>query len=208
MGNHKMGAISAVMEVRQTSLTKYLRTLIDLDILERQVPITEENPEKCKRGLYRIKDNFIDFWFKFVYPQRSLIEIGQMGQAVQKIREGFISRHVSGVYEDVCRQRLWQFAAEGALPCSFNKAGRWWDNRLEIDIVALDSSGKDIIFGECKYVSEPMDIDVYYRLLEKKKAVLWNQAARHEYFVFFSINGYTGRMNDLAAEKENIFLFQ
>jgi hypothetical protein len=52
-----------------------------------------------------------------------------------------------------------------------------------------------------------MDIDVFYKLTEKKKAVLWNQTTRHEYFVFFSINGFTLQMEDLAARKGNLFLF-
>lgn len=54
-GNSKLSAIASVLETKAISLTKYLKTLIDLDILEREVPITEENPEKSKRGLYRIK---------------------------------------------------------------------------------------------------------------------------------------------------------
>lgn len=64
------------MEVKSTSLTKYLKTLMDLDILERRVPVTEENSEKSKRGLYKIKDNYLRFWFAFIYPNMSFIESG------------------------------------------------------------------------------------------------------------------------------------
>ena len=56
-----------MLEVKATSLTKYLKTLMDLDILEREVPLTENNPEKSKKGLYKIKDNYIRFWFAFVW---------------------------------------------------------------------------------------------------------------------------------------------
>lgn len=64
------------MEVKSTNLTKYLKTLMDLDILERRVPVTEENSEKSKRGLYKIKDNYLRFWFAFIYPNMSFIESG------------------------------------------------------------------------------------------------------------------------------------
>ena len=67
-GQHKLGKIATALNQPQTSLSKYLSVLTDLDLLERQVPITEENPEKSKMGLYFIKDNFIKFWFQFVYP--------------------------------------------------------------------------------------------------------------------------------------------
>jgi AAA+ ATPase superfamily predicted ATPase len=207
-GNQKMGAIASAMGVKQTGLTRYLRTLIDLDILERQTPVTEENPEKSKRGLYRIKDHFIDFWFKFVYPERSAIETGHAEQAARRIKNELISRHTAYVYEDICRQRLWQFAVEKGFSGRFNKVGRWWDNRQEIDIVALDSLGEDIFFGECKHTNEPMDTHVFYALNEKKKAVSWKRETRREYFVFFSINGYTNQMKELAEKRADIFLFE
>jgi len=126
-GNHKMGAIASAMGVKQTNLTKYLRTLIDLDILERQVPVTEEKPDMSKRGLYYIKDHFMDFWFKFIYPNRSAIETGHPEQTMSKIRAGFVDRHVSFVYEDVCRQQLWEIAAdEASVPFYHDRALVGW----------------------------------------------------------------------------------
>src|ERR1035437_2654346 len=73
-GHQKLGHIAAALGLKSTGLSRYLRTLMDLDILERQVPITEDNPEKSKRGLYRLKDNFVRFWFLFVYPNKNMLE--------------------------------------------------------------------------------------------------------------------------------------
>ena len=73
MGNKKLGNIASNLSTNPTNLTKYLETLINLDILEREVPITEEKPEKSKKGQYNIKDNFINFWFKFIYPNKAFI---------------------------------------------------------------------------------------------------------------------------------------
>lgn len=103
-GNSKLSAMSAALEIKATSLTKYLKTLIDLDILEREVPVTEENPEKSKRGLYKIKDNYIRFWFAFVYPNMSFIESGNSRIVMEKIQKGLISRHTAFTYEDICRE--------------------------------------------------------------------------------------------------------
>ena len=75
-GERKMGNIASKLSVNPTNLSKYLQTLINLDILEREVPITEENPEKSKKGRYSIKDNFISFWFQFIYPNKVFLEIG------------------------------------------------------------------------------------------------------------------------------------
>ena len=100
-----------------------------------------------------------------------------------------------------------QLAANGVLGCTPDKIGRWWDRKdTEIDIVGIDSMGKDIVFGECKFTNDPMDADVYYHLLEKAKQVQWKQDNRVEHFVFFSINGYTNRMKKLAEQKQEIIL--
>lgn len=74
MGNRKLSDIATNLGLKQTGLTKYLKVLMDLDLVEREVPITETAPEKSKSGLYRIADNFIAFWFKFVYPYRAYLE--------------------------------------------------------------------------------------------------------------------------------------
>ena len=85
-GNRKLGNIASNLSVSPTNLSKYLQTLINLDIIEREVPITETNQGKSKKGQYKIKDNFISFWFQFIYPNKSLIEMGQETAVLNKIK--------------------------------------------------------------------------------------------------------------------------
>jgi AAA+ ATPase superfamily predicted ATPase len=203
-GNRKPGKISTDIGVKQTSLPKYLKTLIDLDILEREVPVTENNPEKSKMSLYQIKDNFIRFWFRFVYPERGRLELGQSDYVLERIKANFIDNHVAHIYENVCRSELWRLALEGEV--RFNKLGRWWNSKEEIDIVALDSTGNDIVFAECKYRRGQMDADVFYSLLQKKELVPWKREIRQEKFVLFSINGFTDRLREISRERGDLLL--
>ena len=203
-GQHKLGKIATALNQPQTSLSKYLSVLTDLDLLERQVPITEENPEKSKMGLYFIKDNFIKFWFQFVYPYRSLLEADRDEFVISKIKQSFIENHVSYVYEDICRKKIWDFLGD---KCIFNRVGRWWGNRdIEIDIVAYDSVGTDILFGECKYSKNPKGMDVLEALKEKANSVTWNKEFRKEYFCIFSKNGFSPALEEYAKQHENIIL--
>jgi len=202
-GNHKLGNISAVLNVKQSGLSKYLATLCDLDILERQVPITEENPEKSKKGLYFIKDNFIRFWFQFVFPYRDLLEMGQEEFVLQKLKQSFIPNHVSFVYEDICREKIWELNGNGVM---FNRVGRWWDKDTEIDIVAYDSMGEDIVFGECKYSQNPKGIEVLVDLKQKSHDVNWKRGERKEYFVIFSKSGFTKELLERAEKDKSIVL--
>lgn len=207
-GNTKLSAISTVLETKATSLTKYLKTLIDLDILEREVPITEDNPEKSKKGLYKIKDNYLRFWFAFIYPNLSFIESGNGDIVMSKIRKGFIRHHAAFVYEDVCREKMWELNAADIWDFHFSKIGRYWDSNIEIDIAALDPDGKNLILGECKYWAEPVGINVLSYLEEKAKAVNWNLQSRNTYYVLFSANGFTPELELYAGKRPDVLLLK
>ncbi len=205
-GNHKLSAISAALEIKATSLTKYLKTLIDLDILEREVPITEDNPEKSKKGLYKIKDNYLRFWFAFVYPNMSFIESGHSRIVMNKIRKSLVPNHIAFVYEDVCKERMWELNANDVWPFNFTKLGRYWDSNTEIDIVALDPEGKNLILGECKYWQEPVGVNVLRDLEAKTDSVAWERNNRKVWYVLFSASGFTDELTALAATREDVLL--
>lgn len=205
-GNSKLSAISSILEIKSTSLTKYLKTLIDLDILEREVPITEENPEKSKKGLYKIKDNYLRFWFAFVYPNMSFIESGHSRIVMNKIRNSLVKNHIAFVYDDVCKERMWDLNAEGAWPFNFTKIGRYWDSKDEIDIVALDPEGKNLILGECKYWTEPVGVSVLRGLEAKTDSVAWERDNRKVWYVLFSASGFTDELIKEAESRTDLEL--
>jgi hypothetical protein len=209
-GNHRAGKICTDIGIKQTSLPKYLKTLTDMDILEREVPITESNPEKSKMGMYQIKDNFLRFWFRFVFPERTRLEIGQSAHVLEKIKANFVDNHAAFIYENVCRSELWQLndiEIKGG-KINFNKLGRWWNKSEEIDIVALDSTGDDIVFAECKFTKSATDTDVFYELKRKSELVPWNRENRNEIFVLFSVSGFTPQLKEIARERGDVVLFE
>ena len=205
-GNSKLSAISAVLEIKATGLTKYLKTLIDLDILEREVPITEDNPEKSKRGLYKIKDNYLRFWFAFVYPNMSFIESGHSRVVMNKIKKSLVPNHIAFVYEDVCKERMWELNADNVWPFNFTKLGRYWDAKTEIDIAALDLEGKNLILGECKYWQEPVGVNVLQDLEAKTDSVAWEKNDRKVWYVLFSASGFSEELTTLAASRQDVLL--
>lgn len=205
-GNSKLSAIAAVLETKATGLTKYLKTLIDLDIVEREVPVTEPNPEKSKKGLYKIKDNYLRFWFAFVYPNISFIESGHSEIVISKIRNNLVKEHTAFVYEDICREKMWDLNASNTWPFHFSKLGRHWDSHTETDVVALDPDGKNLILGECKYHKDPVGIDVLIDLEKKAPTITWQNVDRKVWYVLFSINGFTDDLINLANTRNDVLL--
>ena len=207
MGNRKLSDISAFMGVKQTSLTKYIKILTDLDLLEREVPITEVNPEKSKMGLYKLKDNFIAFWFHFVYPYRSYLDRGEISYTIQQIQKSFIQNYVSYIYEDICREKMWDLNAADTWAFRFNKIGKYWGKLCgETDIVAIDTIGKNMIIGECKYSESEKGLQILHLLEEKGEILKKHTNSEHIYYIIFSNGGFTKGLLEEAERRNDILL--
>ena len=208
LGNHKLEKISSYLGKKATDLSKYLKVLMDLDIIEREVPVTEFTPEKSKKGLYKIKDNFLLFWFKFKYLYSSNLEREEVDFVLNQIKKSFIDTHVAYVYEDICREKMWELNDNNTFSTHFNKLGRHWDSNNEIDIVAIDTVNKKVIIGECKYSKNPKDVSVYSDLINNKQKVIEKVLKDYEVvnYVIFSRSGYSKDLKDLANKNKKIIL--
>lgn len=185
-------------------LTKYLDMLINLGILERLVPVTEKNPEKSKMGLYFIKDNYFRFWFRYIFPNQSYLEIQEEEYVLNKIKEDF-TNFVGLVFERVCLDKFPSLTMEGRLPFKPNKWGKWWTRNEEIDLIAYNDRAKKILFAECKWSTNLVGLNILRTLEEKAKKVNWNKDHRIEYFAIFSRRGFTEELKK-TARKENVIL--
>jgi len=147
-GNRKIGQIASNLGVNSSYLSKYIQKLIELEIIEKEIPITENNPSKSKKGLYKIKDKFLNFWFYYVYKNYSYLEIEQTKSVLQEIDKNFNDKFVSFAFEDIILEDLRQNPKKyiNFIP---TKIGKWWDSKNEIDIVAFDDN--NIAFIECKW---------------------------------------------------------
>jgi len=202
-GKRKLAEIVNATGLSQPVANKYLAVLADLKVVEREIPVTEEKPLKSKKGLYRIMEEFFQFWFKFVFPVRAELEIGRGDQVLDRIREA-LPQHLAGVYEKVARETLWNHR-EQFFP--FVSAGRWWDKNEEIDLVAVNQGLNAILFGEVKWSERPVGLDLYEALKEKARKVVWGKPARSEFFCLFSKKGFTEAMIK-RARQEGVVLFQ
>ena len=199
LGNTKLSSICSHLGINSNGITSYITKLIDLDILEKEVPVTE-NIENGKKGLYKIKDNYLKFWFSYVYPYQSYLEIENLSYPLEKIKNEF-NLWVSKIYEDLARETVLN---NSEIPFPIKKLGRWWNNNEEIDIVGLGDN--EIIFGECKWSNKKVGLSVLLSLKEKSKSVKWSNNSRKEYFILFSKEGFSDDLISLSKKDKTIIL--
>jgi len=201
-GKRKLSEIINETGFEKSLVARYLDILQKLNLVKKDIPVTEKNPEKSKRGLYRIRDKYIAFWFKYVFPNRSYLELGEAGRVLALIRNTF-EDHAAASYEEVCLDIGREIASEN-LP-ALSDFGRWWTRTEEIDIVAIARSANDILFGECKWSQKKVGEDVYQGLKRKANYVDWKNEKRIPRYALFSRSGFTDGMLQ-TAERENVFL--
>jgi len=201
-GSHKFGEIASKTGMDKANLTKYLAILDQLNITYREVPVTEKHPHKSKMGLYHICDPFINFWFRFVRPNLRHLEMEKIdfvwSQKIAPEFDYYVSRR--------CDKIILQFLENmrRTLPFDYERLGRYWDKNLEIDIMALDNVGKNVLLGEIKWQRNPVGIKTLKQLREKAEKVRVLQNSR-KHFLLISKSGFTQNLEQMAGE--NVLLF-
>jgi len=114
----------------------------DYDLIKRRRPFSAK--ENSRNNKYVIEDNFLNFWFRFIYKYRSAVEISNLDY-VRNIVERDYETYSGLILEKYFRQQLIETK-------QFSAIGSYWDRRgeNEIDIIAVNESEKKIVFYEVK----------------------------------------------------------
>jgi len=167
-GCHRTSEIAGRLEKPATSLARPLRRLADMGMIVRERPF-DAPARKSKRSFYRIADQFLRFWFRYVEPHRSLLGARQIKSVAKAVKRSY-SLHVSEVWEDMARESVAKMPVAGV---QWGPAARWWgpglDKKpLEIDIVAESIDRQFLLAGEVKLRLNERDWLREWRLLEEE----------------------------------------
>ena len=196
-GASKLNEIATKSHVEVTNINKYLKVLIDLKFISTESPVLVSRPKR-KNFVYKIADNFFNFWLSYVYPFKDDIEIKEIEHLKMFFQKDY-SRYMGFVFETVCRQAIPRLN----IPLKPTKTGRWWHKDKEIDLVCLDENRKEALFVECKWadLKEKGARKVLEELKEKSKFVEWQR--KKEYFGLIG-KKVLGKEN---LKKEGFFVF-
>ena len=95
-GAQKLNDIALDVGVDSTTANKYLSTLRELRLVEREVPLSDPDPLRSRRGTYRIADRFLQFHFRHLQPNVSLIHAGRC----TKVLEQFVEPDLANLYDE------------------------------------------------------------------------------------------------------------
>jgi AAA+ ATPase superfamily predicted ATPase len=203
-GPTRPAKIAAHTGIKPDTVSAYLYRLERMDIVRRDFPVTDKSPEKSRKVSYSIKDNFIRFWLRYVYPYKYLVESGDTDSLLSVIRRDF-EGYLGIVAEEIVREAVRIANREDEFQVRFMRIGRYWDKAREIDICGVSEDGSAFLWGECRWRRTKMSAEDLKQLRDKVVASGVGRGSNST-FMLCSKSGFTKDLKR-KAEDEGVILW-
>lgn len=148
---------SDIEGIMHTEIGGYMTRLErDYGLIHKHKPMLQKSDNKNIH--YAIIDNFLRFWFRFVYKYNYVIEANAFGKLESIVRENYTT-YSGHVLEQYFKDRAREMG-------EYTRVDSWWDRKgeNEIDMITVDDVSREIAFCEIKRLSSEISLSK----LEKK----------------------------------------
>ena len=184
-----------------TTVARYLDILQQMKLITRRVPATETQPEKSKKGIYQIDDHFLRFWFRYVHPNQSSLDLGLADAILHQRIKPDLDHFVATAFEEAAITFTSHLAQAGELDFFPERIGGWWNRDTEIDVLAINLSEKIALVGECKWAVHPIGTSVLDDLKQKVEVLMKDHDIKKVQFALFSRIGFTSELEAKSKDE-------
>jgi len=201
-GAHKLNDLYLHTEFSRAKISVYLKNLIELELVEKVFSYDTAGKENVQKGIYRISHPFVNFYYTYIYPHLSDLQMLSVGEFYNHYIMRDFRRYVSGYFKLVCRQHLTRLGERHRLPIACGTIGEWIGKAGSLDIIAQDQEGRTLI-GLCNW-EKPMTYEDYENLLLYAKKAKINP----DYIYMYTAFRFDEKLNLEAKVKSNLKLVQ
>jgi len=203
-GASRLNEIATKAGMESNKCAKYLSSLIALGLVRKEYPFGETTG---KRSIYKLEDFMFRFWYRFVFPNMSSVVAGLGDSVFDNEVERQINAYMGLVFEDICKQWLFEQARRNALPFFIGSLGRWWGTndktRLQEEIDIMAERNGEALLAECKWKNADVGVDVLRELQRRSKMFKFESV----HYYIFSKNMFTGELLIIEYEQGGVKLF-
>lgn len=211
-GNNRLLDIANTLGLKTNSLGPYLSLLVNLNLIERRIPVTESVPEKSRKGMYRISDHFLDFWFQFISPYQVKLDQGNTAYVRQVLEQNYVERLVKPSYIKICSEIFTSMCLDGTVDFKIDRIGTYWngDNTSPIDIIAVDESRERLFVANCYYLSagECVPPEAHAIISQSLAGIEELKHYKDILYGFFTNQRFPSSMTTLAENYRHILLIR
>ena len=167
-GENKLNDLFLYTGYSRPKISVYMKNLSHFDIVEKVVSFETGGWENAKKGVYRIKDTYVNFYYRFVYPHLSDLYIMSPEEFYDTYIEAELDEYLSRYFINVCMEYLTLLNQIRRLPIAISKMGTWVGKIGNIDIIA-QSSNRDNIIGLCNWDKPRLTMEMCKELFASMK---------------------------------------
>lgn len=200
-GENKLNDLFHYTGYSRAKISVYMKNLSQFDIIEKLVSFETGGWENAKKGVYRIKDTYINFYYKFVYPHLSDLYSMSPEKFYDTYIETQLDEYLNRYFTNVCMEYLSLMNQIHRLPITVTKMGTWLGKTGNIDIIAQSDDRQNIV-GLCNWEREELTGDMCVELFHSmKKAKI---TSSHIYL--FSAKSFSPTVRELAQKDKRFEL--
>ena len=153
-GNRKLNDLYHLTGFSRAKISVYLKNLMEIDVIEKVDSFETGGERNTQKGLYQIRDHFVNFWFRFIYPHLSDLYMLKPEEFYDLYIAPDIDEYMNRYFVRVCVEYMELMNRVDKLPIKVVKLGTWIGKQGTVDIVAQDAV-RNTIVGSCNW-SKPM----------------------------------------------------
>ena len=200
-GNEKLNDIYQFTGYPRAKISVYLKNLATFDLVEKVVSFSSGGWENTKKGIYRIRDPFIDFWFRFVYPHQSDLWLMEPEAFYDKYIAPDFHMYLSRIFKRVCGEYIELLSSVDKTPVHVVSMGTWIGKEGTIDIIGADEDRRTVA-GVCHWGRTSFGMQQYDELISNLKLAHISPEALY----LFSGSGFDDELKSRAVEDAAINL--
>lgn len=144
-GKNKLNDLYEHTGFSRAKISVYLKNLMELELVKKVFSVDTKGRDYVQKGIYDIKNHFVDFYFSFMYKYASDLELMSAEEFYANHIQGSLKSFVGKYYVDICREYLMQQNSKGRLPINAVDFGKWVGKPGTIDIVATDEADNAVL---------------------------------------------------------------
>ena len=185
----------------RAKISVYMKNLAAFEVIEKVSSFETGGWENAQKGIYQIRSNYENFWFRFVYPHLSDLYMMTPETFYDTYIEKELDDYMNRYFVQVCMEYLELLNMVEKLPIRIHKAGTWVGKTGNIDIIAQDSARNNLI-GLCNW-SRP---ELTYEMCEKLFDTMKKAKLKSDHYYLFSAKSFDQELLEKAKEDERLVL--
>ena len=200
-GKNKLNDLFKYTDFSRAKISVYLNNLMAFDVVEKVYSFESGGYENAQKGIYQIKDTFLNFWYRFVYPNMSQLKVLSPEEFYDRYITPDLELYTNRYFVKVCGEYLELMGKVGQLPMQIHKMGTWRGKEGTLDIVIQNEIRENLV-GICSWSRGEMT----YATLTKLMQTLEQARLKASYIYLFCAGTFDVRLIEAAAKDDSIVL--